>query len=138
MVDPSTLPRRTDSPRNTAELVKDLVGGTQALVREEVQLAKIELQENLKSKVVGGGMFAVIAVLGLYLIGFLGLAIGAGLSRVMPDWAAWLVMAGIFLLLIVILAVAGRSRLQGPAAPEAAIERMKEDVAWAKQTFKRS
>lgn len=136
MVDTSTRPRRTDSTRSTADLMKDLVGGTQALVREEVQLAKVELLDNLKAKFIGGGMFAVIAVLGLYLVGFLGLAAGSGLSRVMPDWAAWLVMAGIFLVLIIVLAVVGKSMLKGPAAPEATIERVKEDVAWAKQTFK--
>lgn len=133
-------PRRTGPPhdRSAADLVKDLVSGTQALVREEIELAKLELQANVAAKAQGAAMFAVAGVLGLFLVTFLGLAAGAGLSRVMPDWAAWLVVAGFFLLVMVVLALVGRSRLQGPTGPEQAIERMKGDAEWAKQTFSRS
>lgn len=129
--------RDGDRTRSTPDLVKDLITQTQTLVREEVELAKLEIQSNLQDKAIGGGMFGGIAVLALYLVGFLGLAAGAGLTRVVPDWAAWLIVAGIFLLLIVVLAVVGRSKLQGAIAPETS-QRVKEDVAWAKQTFKRS
>lgn len=126
------------SGRAAPELVKDMITGTQALVREEVQLAKLELQANLTAKAIGGGMFAVIGVLALYLVGFLGLAAGAGLKNVVSDWLAWLIVAGVFLLLMIVLALVGKKKLAGPTGPEQSIERIKEDVSWAKQTFKRN
>ena len=82
--------------------------------------------------------FLGVAVLGLYLLGFLGLAAGAALSLVVADYWAWLIVAGVFLLLIVVLALIGRSKLRGPTGPEQSIERVKEDVQWAKQTFTRN
>lgn len=133
-------PRRpgTTTDRSGADLVKDLVTGTQALIREEVELAKLELKANITQKATGVGLLVAVAVLALYLVGFLAVAGGTGLAHVMPDWAAWLVVAGVFLLLIVVLVLVARSKLRGPAAPERSIERMKGDAEWAKQTFKRS
>lgn len=135
-----TDPRRhgTTTDRSGADLVKDLVSGTQALIREEIELAKLELKANVTAKAVGIGLLVGVAVLSLYLIGFLAVAAGTGLAHVMPDWAAWLVVAGVFLLIIVVMVLVARGKLRGPAAPEMSIERMKGDAEWAKQTFKRS
>ncbi len=99
-----------DSTRGTAALVKDIVGGTQSLVRHELSLAQAGLMEGLTAKGQAAGAAGAAGMLGLYVLGFLGLAGGAALTRVVPDWAAWLIVAGVFLLILVVLLLFARKR----------------------------
>lgn len=135
---PST-PTATSAPtdggnaRATASLVKDVISGTQSLVRQELELAKHELVEGISAKGQAAGMAAAAGMLGLYVLGFLGLAGGAALTLVLPTWAAWLIVAGVFLLVLVVLLLMARSRAN--SAPLGLVEtpkRVKEDLAWAK------
>jgi hypothetical protein len=84
----------------------------------------------------GAGGFA--GVLGLYVVGFLGLAAGFGLAEVMPTWAAFLIVAGVFVVLLVGALLFARSRAtSAPLPPEKTKARLQEDVAWAKQLIRR-
>lgn len=78
-----------------------------SLVRDEIQLA----QENLKAKIakigIGGVLLIGAALLALFVLTFLLLAGVAGFAEVMPWWAAFLVMAGILLLVVIVLAGIG-------------------------------
>ncbi len=124
--------------RSTAAVVKDVVGGVQALVRQELELARLELMEGVSAKAQAAGAGGAAGVLGLYVVGFLGLAGGYGLAEVMPLWAAFLVVAGVMLLLLVILLLFAKKRATStPVAPEQSIARIKEDVAWAKTLTRR-
>ena len=85
------------------------------------------------------GVFAAAAVLGLFVIGFLGLAGAEALDLVLPRWAAMLIVAAVF-------GVARGGCLSSPARrwlrssaakPELTQESLKEDVRWAKQQLKR-
>ena len=131
--------RRTSDPdRPTAAVVKDVVGGTQTLVRQELQLARVELLEGLTAKGRAAGLAGAAGVLGLFVVGFLGLAGGAALDLVLPTWAAWLIVAGAFLLLLLILLLVARSKAgSAPLAPEKSKARLQEDVAWAKTLIRR-
>ena len=66
----------TEGSRATAALVKDIVGGTQSLVRGELELARLELMEGLSAKGQAAGAAGAAGMLGLYVLGFLGLAGG--------------------------------------------------------------
>ena len=124
--------------RATASIVKDVVGGTQTLVRQELQLAQAELMEGLQAKGQAAGMAGAAGMLGLYVVGFLGLAGGAALSQVLAPWIAWLIVAGVFLLLLVVLLLMARSRAnRAPLGAEKSKARMQEDVAWAKTLIRR-
>lgn len=124
--------------RPTATVVKDIVVGTQTLVRQELELARLELIEGLATKGQAAGLAGAAGMLGLYVVGFLGLAAGAGLSLVMPAWAAWLVVAGALLLVMVVLLLVARSRATAaPIAPERTIQRVQEDVAWVRTLTRR-
>lgn len=124
--------------RATAALVKDVVGGTQTLVRGELQLARLELMEGLQTKGQAAGAAGAAGMLGLYVLGFLGLAGGAALGEVVPAWAAWLIVAGVFLVLLVVLLLLARSRARAaPLFPEKAKARAQEDLAWAKTLTRR-
>ncbi len=127
-----------DDGKATATLVKDIVSGTQSLVRGELELARLELMEGLQAKGQAAGAAGAAGMLGLYVLGFLGLAGGAALSLVLPTWAAWLIVAGVFLLLVVVLLLVARSASnRAPLSPVKTKARVQEDVAWAKTLTRR-
>ena len=131
--------------RSTVQLVKDLTHQANNLVHQEIELVKVELNENLelakaelveKGKKAGAGVGVLIAagVAGLLALGtFTGFLILA-LDGLMPNWAAALCVAGLWALVAVPLALYGRNKIQdvGTPVPEKTIESVKEDVAWLK------
>lgn len=124
----------TDQPRATALLVKDVIAGTQTLVRQELELARLELMEGVQAKGRAAGAAGAAGMLGLYVVGFLGLAAGAALGEVLPAWAGWLIVAGVFLLLLIGLLLFARSQARAaPLAPVQTTERVKEELAWARK-----
>lgn len=126
------------SERSTASLAKDVVTGTQSLVRHELQLAQAELMEGLSAKGQAAGMAGAAGMLGLFVVGFLGLAGGAALDLVLPTWAAWLIVAGVFLVLLAILLLVARSKAGSASlSPVKSKARLQEDVTWAKTLMKR-
>lgn len=128
----------TEGSRATAALVKDIVGGTQSLVRGELELARLELMEGLSAKGQAAGAAGAAGMLGLYVLGFLGLAGGAALSTVVAAWLAWLIVAGVFLLLVVALLLFARARANSaPLGIDRTKARVQEDLAWAKTLTRR-
>jgi hypothetical protein len=56
----------------------------------------------------------------------------------MPAWAGWLITAGVFLLVLVILLLMARSRANAaPLSPDKTKARVQEDLAWAKTLIRR-
>jgi hypothetical protein len=122
----------------TAALVKDVLGGTQSLVRGELELARLELMEGLQAKGQAAGAAGAAGMLGLYVLGFLGLAGGAALALVLPTWAAWLIVAGVFLIILLgLLLFAKKRSASASLSPIRTKQRVKEDVAWARTLTRR-
>jgi Putative Actinobacterial Holin-X, holin superfamily III len=127
---------RTDSRRLPA-LIRSIASDVSLLVRQQKDLARQELGEIAGEKAKGAGLLAAAAVLGLFVIGFLGLAGAEALDLAMPRWAAFLVVGGAFLLLAILAGLIGRRALAARTTPERTKETLKEDVEWAKQQLKR-
>jgi len=125
------------SRQRLQDLIRSIGADLSLLIRQQVALAKQELRGIAAEKATGGGLLAAAAILGLFVIGFLGLAGAAALDLVLPRWAALLIVGGVYLLLAVIAAVVGRRALAAPTTPERTKQIVKEDVEWAKQTLKR-
>ena len=83
------------------------------------------------------GVFGAAAVLGLFVIGFLGMAGAEALDLVLPRWAAMLIVAGVFGVLAAVAIVLARGWLARRIQARATQESLKEDVRWAKQQLKR-
>jgi hypothetical protein len=122
------------SQASMAELVKQLTEQTTRLARQEVELAKAELQVKGKRAGLGAGMFGGASVFGLYALGALTAAAVLGLSKAVAAWLAALIVAGGLALIAGMLALAGRHEVRQatPPVPEQATESVKEDVQWAK------
>jgi uncharacterized membrane protein YqjE len=119
---------------SAAELVKQLTEQTSRLVRNEVELAKVELAEKGKRAGIGAGMFGGAGVFGLYALGALTAAAIAALSLAVATWLAALIVAVIWAAIAGVMALTGKKKVQQatPPVPEDAVESVKEDVQWTK------
>ena len=122
------------SDASTAELVKRLSEQTSRLLRQELELAKVELSEKGKRAGVGAGMFGGAGVIGLFAVGALTAAIIAALSLAMATWLAALIVAVVYGAAAGVAALMGKRKVQAalPPVPEDSVESVKEDVRWTK------
>jgi len=74
--------------RSMAEVVKDIIGNVQEIVRGEVRLASREAKQVAIRGMASARMLAVGAVVGLFAGVYLLLAVVYALAMVMPNWAA--------------------------------------------------
>ena len=119
--------------RPLGELVKELSSQTSTLVRQEIELARAELQQKGKLAGKGAGMLAGAAVFALLAMGALTAGLIAVLSTAMATWIAALIVMVLWLVVAAVLAKAGQKSIQRatPPAPQT-VETVKEDIQWAK------
>ncbi len=133
----SPEPPRDERP--IGQLVQDLSQQTATLVRQELRLAQLEMQQKGKRAGIGASMFGgagLVAVLGL---GALVAAAILALATAVAPWLAALIVA------IVLFAIAGAVALIGkkevseatPPVPERTIESVQEDVHEIKERTQR-
>ena len=132
---PGTPPPRGRRP--IGSVVSSIMDGVRNLIRQEVELAKIELTEAASEKAKGIGFMVAAAVMALFALGFIAAAASAALDLVMPTWAAHLIVAAVFVIGATALIFVGRSALKSPATPELTQKTLKEDAEWAKQQLRR-
>lgn len=123
--------------RSISEVLRDIVGNIQDIVRSEVRLAKTEVREEIvKAKAAtvitaAGGVCAVFASF------FVLLATVYGLTRVMPDWAAALTIAAALAIAAGVMLGSGLKQFgHVKPVPERTMESVKENVEWVKQQTK--
>ncbi len=142
-MDSAPLASATDSARTTAngngrhgliDLARVAVEDSVRLVQQEIQLAKIELKEMLRSNIKAAVFLGIAAFCGLLFFILLLVTI----ALIIPAHALVAgIETGLFLVLAVILGLVGKSRLQiGP--PPKTMTTLKEDAEWAKQVLKRN
>jgi putative superfamily III holin-X len=125
-------------PRSTLDLVRDIAGESQTLLRKEVELAKQEVMEAVMARVLAAAALAAAGLFGFFVLLFGALAAAAALDLVLPAWAAALIVAGAFLLLALPAALLGMRRMKAPSLkPEETVRTVKEDVEWARAQLKR-
>jgi len=81
------------------------------LVRNELQLARVEFDEKARAGVRAGQSLGVATICLVVALGAVGAAIGLGLSQTMTPWAAALVVAAIFGIVALALALSARATL---------------------------
>jgi uncharacterized protein YoxC len=119
--------------RSVSDLVQDIFGNVQDIVRSEVRLARAEIQTEAKKTMTAGKSLIAGAVLGFYAGGLLLLAAVYGLSIVLAPWLAALVLGAFVAVLAAMLMSSGQKRLRCVKKPEKTIRTMKEDVQWLKE-----
>jgi uncharacterized membrane protein YqjE len=119
---------------STGELLKELSDQSTTLIKQEVELAKAELQEKGKQAGMGAGMFGGAGLFGIGAFAALTTAVIAVLSTAMETWIAALIVAVVYGAVAGVLAMTGKKKVQeaAPPVPEQARDSVKEDVEWAK------
>jgi hypothetical protein len=124
--------------RPLAELFSDVTSQLQALVRKEIELGRAEIKQELDKAVKGVAAFAVAAVVGLLAAVALVFAAAWGLSELVPEGVAFLIVGVVLLAVAGALAAAGKKKVaQVNPVPERTVETVKEDVETAKDSLQR-
>jgi len=130
--------QETPTEPTTSELLKGIADDATTLFRQEVLLAKQEMAEGLAATAKGRALLAGAAVLGLYAFGFLLYTIGVAIGG--PQWLGFAIVTAVLLVVVLVLALLGRSRLAASkVAPEraraqlqATATELREEIRWAR------
>jgi uncharacterized membrane protein YqjE len=123
--------------RTVFDVLQDIVGNIREIIRGEFSLAKIEVREKAQKASGPARTLVTGALLGLYGLGFLLLAAMFGLSLVLPQWLAALIVGAVLAIIAGILVSLGRAALkQIDPVPEKTVQSVKENVQWAKEQIK--
>jgi hypothetical protein len=115
-------------------LVHDLTQQVPQLIRSEIRLAQAEMTQKGKKAGLGIGMFSAAGLLAFLGLSCLVATAILALAHALPDWLAALVVGAVLLAGAAVAALLGKQKVQEatPAAPERAIEGVKEDIAVVK------
>jgi uncharacterized membrane protein YqjE len=128
----SGMPTGTDE-RSLGQVVSDLSTDLSTLMKQEVQLAKVELKEEVGKVGKGAAMLGGAGFAGWFVLLFLSLALTFLLDSWLPIEVAALITAAVWAVVAAVLALVGRKELQesNPQLPRTQ-ETLKEDVQWAR------
>jgi uncharacterized membrane protein YqjE len=116
------------------ELLKQLASETSTLVRQELELAKAEMNEKARKVGPGFGMIGAAGAVALLALGAMTAFLILALDGAMPNWLAAFIVAAVYAGVAAVLYMRGKDQVvdAGSLAPRQTIETVKEDVAWAK------
>jgi hypothetical protein len=117
--------------RSTADIVKDIVGNLQDIMRSEIELARSEMTQ----KAIQGGRAAAVAIAGgiiaFYALAFFLVCIFDAIALAIPSWASALAIAVPLTVISAVMLAAGIQRLRHiNPKPTQTIRSIREDVRW--------
>ena len=119
--------------RSLGEIVGDIATNMSTLVKQEIDLAKSEMKQEVAKVGKGAGMFGGAGLAGYFTLLFLSVALVGLLDKWMPyGWAA-LIVAALWGIVAAVLAMRGKKEIKeaNPQLPTTQ-QTLKEDVQWAK------
>lgn len=132
-------PTRPRDERSLGDIVSDVTQDLTTLIRQEMDLAKTEMKQEVAKVGKGAGMLGGAGVAGHLALIFLSLVVMFALGNVMDlAWAA-LIVAIVWAVVAAVLAATGRKHLRTVDPKlEATTETLKEDARWAKNSARSS
>jgi hypothetical protein len=129
------LPATANGEGSLGTLVRQLAEDSRILIRQEVALAKTEIQDSVRT--IAKGAIAIGLGIGMLLVGLLVLTafLVLGLGRLLGGeyWLSSLIVGGALALLGAIALLAGKRGLaKGEIKPEHTVETMRENRDWAR------
>lgn len=121
--------------QSLSELLQRLSNQTSSLVRQEIRLAQVELQEKGRHAGLGIGMFGASGLLVMFAIGALVTAAILALATAVDAWLAALIVAVVLLAAAGVIALTGKRQVEQatPPVPEAATESVQTDLETLKE-----
>ncbi len=129
----TTSTESTSSTRSLGDIVGDISKDFSTLVRQEMDLAKTEMKQEISKVGKGAGMFGGAGVAGYLMLFFLSLALTYLLDNWMPIELAALIVAVLWGVVAAVLAARGRKEIKD-ANPQLPVTQrtLKEDAQWAR------
>jgi uncharacterized membrane protein len=126
-----------ENSRSISDVVEDILGNVQTIIRSEVRLAKTEVTEEATKAGRAAGMMAGGVVAALFTVWLLLLTILFALATVIPMWSAALLLFVLMAIATAVLITAGKKRFKMVhTKPDKTIESVKENVEWVKSQTK--
>src|SRR4030095_8265741 len=127
----------TQIHRSIPEVLQNIVGNLQEIIRSEFRLAKAELKEEAARASKPAATFGVGLVFGFYGIGFLLLSLVYWLSTLMAVWlAALLIGAALAIVAMALMSSSGKRLKRVNPTPDKTIRSVEENVLWMKHPIK--
>jgi hypothetical protein len=120
----------SEAPAATEQSLGQLVAAASrdmsVLIRSEIELAKLELSTEVKKAAVGGGALGGAGLFGMFALIMGSFAAAYGFAEIVPTWAAFLIVMGIYLFFALVFALVGRSAMKKLGPPERTVRTAKE------------
>jgi uncharacterized membrane protein YqjE len=130
---PDSGPNRMSMDESVGQLVSQLTTDLGQLTRQELALAKAELQVEAKKAGKGAGMLGGAAFAGWMVALFISLTVMWALDEAMDLIWAGLIVAVVWAVVAAVLAMTGRKELREiDPKPDHTVESLKEDAKWLK------
>jgi hypothetical protein len=126
------IPTRPGETRSIGEIVGDISEDMSTLIKQEMDLAKSELKQEVSKIGKGAGMFGGAGLAGHFALFFLSFALAYTLDNWMPVELAALIVGLVWAAAAAVLAIRGRNEIKeaNPQLPTTQ-QTLKEDVRWA-------
>lgn len=121
----SAEPANRPGDTSLGALVKDATAHLSTLVRSEVELAKSEIQVEIKKATRGGIFFGVAATVGFFALFVLFITLAEVVDIFLPRAASFGIVLGVMLLLAGLFALLGVRRVKSLEKPERTITSVK-------------
>jgi uncharacterized membrane protein YqjE len=118
-----------DRTESMGALVKDVTTHMSTLVRSEIELAKLEITETVKTGATGGAFFAVAGLIGAFSMFFFWFMVGWILDIWLPTWAAFTIVFFLMLIFAGLFAFLGLRKVKKIKKPEKTIASLEKTAA---------
>lgn len=127
-----TQPKQPD--KSLGDLLGDLSQEFGQLVKTQAELAKTEIRHEADKAKRMAGAFSGAAITAYLAILMLSFAAAWGLSEVLPEGVAFLIVGALYAIAAWVLFARGRERARDVSmVPDQTVDEVKEDVQWARQ-----
>ncbi|MCY7395311.1 MAG: phage holin family protein [Nocardioides sp.] len=125
--------RPTTDQRSLGDIVSSVTQDISTLIRQEMDLAKTELKEEVGKAGKGAGLLGGAGLAGYFVLLFLSLTGLFALDEALPLWASALIVTGVWAIVAAVLALTGKKAIQesNPQLPMTQ-QTLKEDAQWAR------
>jgi len=118
-----------DRSASMGTLVKDVSTHMSTLIRSEIELAKLEITQTVKTGATGGAFFGIAAVIGAFSLWFFWFMVAWILAIWLPIWAAFTIVFVVMLLMAGVFALLGWRKVKKVKKPELTIASLEQTAA---------
>lgn len=118
-----------DRGASMGTLVKDVTTHMSTLVRSEIELAKLEITQTVKTGATGGVFFGIAAVIGAFSTFFFWFMVAWILAIWLPTWAAFTIVFFVMVLMAALFGFLGWRKVKKIKKPQKTIASLEQTAA---------